>query len=84
MGREAGGRAYLGFTKQDHKNYLRTKRQNSFAYGKAGSVLQYFQKKTSEKPSFFYVIQLNSEEQITNVFLVRCSNDCRLWSVLVI
>ena len=39
MGREAGGRASLGFTKQDHKNYLRTKRQKSFAYGEAESVL---------------------------------------------
>ncbi|XP_057495638.1 protein FAR1-RELATED SEQUENCE 5-like [Actinidia eriantha] len=68
MGREAGGRASLGFTKQDYKNYLRTKRQKGFAYGEAGSVLQYFQKKSSENPSFFYAIQLDNEEQITNVF----------------
>ncbi|XP_028110428.1 protein FAR1-RELATED SEQUENCE 5-like [Camellia sinensis] len=34
MGREAGGRQCLGFTKLDQKNYLRTKRQQSLTYGK--------------------------------------------------
>ncbi|KAL7228461.1 hypothetical protein ACSBR2_007220 [Camellia fascicularis] len=32
MGREAGGQC-LGFSKLDQKNYLRTKRQQSLAYG---------------------------------------------------
>ena len=47
---------------------MRTKRQKSFAYGEAKSVLQHFQKKSSENPSFFYAIQLVNEDQITNVF----------------
>ncbi|XP_028093885.1 protein FAR1-RELATED SEQUENCE 5-like [Camellia sinensis] len=68
MGNEAGGRESLGFTKVDQKNYLRTKRQNSSAYGEAGSILQYFREKTLENPSFFYSVQLDSEEQITNIF----------------
>ncbi|KAL7198034.1 hypothetical protein ACSBR2_020537 [Camellia fascicularis] len=38
MGREAGGRQCLGFTKLDQKNYLRTKRQQSLAYGEAGNL----------------------------------------------
>ncbi|KAI7978952.1 Protein FAR1-RELATED SEQUENCE 5, partial [Camellia lanceoleosa] len=54
MGNEAGGRESLGFTKVDQKNYLRTKRQKSLAYGEAGSILQYFREKTLENPSFFY------------------------------
>ncbi|XP_028055418.1 protein FAR1-RELATED SEQUENCE 5-like [Camellia sinensis] len=33
MGRETGGRQSLGFMKLDQKNYLRTKRQKSSAYG---------------------------------------------------
>lgn len=66
MGNEAGGRESLGFTKLDQKNYLRTKRQNSLAYGEAGSILQYFREKTLENPSFFYSVQLDNEEKITN------------------
>ncbi|XP_028073552.1 protein FAR1-RELATED SEQUENCE 5-like [Camellia sinensis] len=66
MGNEAGGRESLGFTKLDQKNYLRTKRQKSLAYGEAGSILQYFREKTLENPSFFYSVQLDNEEQITN------------------
>ncbi|CAL5444048.1 unnamed protein product [Camellia sinensis] len=68
MGNEVGGRESLGFTKLDQKNYLRTKRQNSLAYGEAGSILQYFRDKSLENPSFFYSIQLDNEEQITNIF----------------
>ncbi|XP_028080046.1 uncharacterized protein LOC114281693 [Camellia sinensis] len=46
MGKEAGGRQCLGFTKLDQKNYLRTKRQQSLAYGEVGNVLQYFKEKS--------------------------------------
>ncbi|XP_028105069.1 protein FAR1-RELATED SEQUENCE 5-like [Camellia sinensis] len=68
VGNEAGGRESLGFTKVDQKNYLRAKRRKSLAYGEAGSILQYFREKTLENPSFFYSVQLDSEEQITNIF----------------
>ncbi|KAL7208287.1 hypothetical protein ACSBR1_030109 [Camellia fascicularis] len=68
MGREAGGRQCLGFTKLDSKNYLRTKRQQSLAYGEVGNVLQYFKEKSLQNPSFFYAFQLDNEEQITNMF----------------
>ncbi|KAL7213068.1 hypothetical protein ACSBR2_015720 [Camellia fascicularis] len=40
MGKEAGGRQSLGFMKLDQKNYLRTKRQNSLAYGKVDNEEQ--------------------------------------------
>ncbi|GMP41800.1 hypothetical protein CsSME_00011773 [Camellia sinensis var. sinensis] len=65
---ECGGRASLGFTKLDQKNYLRSKRQKDLEYGEAGSVLQYFRKKTVENPSFYYAVQLDCEGQITNIF----------------
>ncbi|ESR37384.1 hypothetical protein CICLE_v10030168mg [Citrus x clementina] len=66
MGKEAGGREPLGYTKLDHKNYLRSKRQKSLAYGEAGSVLKYFADQTLENPLFFSSIQLDNEEMITN------------------
>lgn len=68
MGRQAGGRESLGYIKQDIKNYLRCRRQKQLAFGEAGSLLSYFQKQQLENPSFFHAVQLDSEEQITNVF----------------
>ncbi|KAL7228581.1 hypothetical protein ACSBR2_007317 [Camellia fascicularis] len=68
MDREAGGTQCLGFTKLDQKNYLRTKRQQSLAYGEVGNVLQYFKEQSLLNPSFFYAFQLDNEEQIMNMF----------------
>ena len=68
LGRYLGGSAFLGFTHRDHKNYLRTKRQREMLYGEAGSLLKYFQDKVVENPSFQYAIQLDCNEQITNLF----------------
>jgi zinc finger SWIM domain-containing protein 3 len=48
MGRQAGGRDVLGYTKQDQKNYLHNKRQRDLKYGESGSLLRYFQKKKRE------------------------------------
>ncbi|XP_028064304.1 protein FAR1-RELATED SEQUENCE 5-like [Camellia sinensis] len=68
FGRESSGRASLGFTKLDQKNYLRSKRQKDLEYGEAGSVLHYFHKKVVENPSFFFAVQLDCDEQISNIF----------------
>ena len=43
MSREDGGKASLGCTGIDQKNYLWTRRQQSLIYGEAGSLLRYFQ-----------------------------------------
>ena len=37
-------------------------------YGEAGSLLKYFQDKIVENPSLQYAIQLDCNEQITNLF----------------
>ncbi|XP_043717844.1 protein FAR1-RELATED SEQUENCE 5-like [Telopea speciosissima] len=68
MGRQAGGRENLGYTSQDHKNYLRTKKQRSLSYGEAGSLLRYFENQCRINPFFTYSMQLDSDEQITNIF----------------
>jgi len=39
MNLQAGGQANLGYTKLDHKNYLRTKRQKAMGQGEAGKLL---------------------------------------------
>ena len=65
---QVGGPLNLSYTLRDHKNYLRTKRQREMAYGQAGSMLKYFQDKIAENPSFQYALQIDCEEQITNIF----------------
>ena len=66
--RKVGGQLNLSYTIRDHKNYLRTKRQREMKYGQAGSMLKYFQDKIAENPSFQYALQMDCEEQISNIF----------------
>jgi len=56
------------YTLHDRQNYLRTKRQREMAYGQAGSLLKYFQDKMAENPLFQYALQMDCEEQISNIF----------------
>lgn len=66
--RRVGGRANLGFLPVDHKNYLRTKRKNDLKYGEVGSLLNYLHNQLLENPSFFFKVQTDVEDQITNIF----------------
>lgn len=68
MGRHASGMGNLGYTKQDHKNYFQSKRKTDLEYREAGAILDYFEKQTLEKPSFYYAVQLDVEEKITYIF----------------
>ncbi|QHO13548.1 Protein FAR1-RELATED SEQUENCE [Arachis hypogaea] len=68
MSRQVGGRENIGYIRLDQKNYLHTKRIRSMPYGEAGSLLTYFQQESLENPSFSHAIQLDLEEQITNIF----------------
>ena len=65
---QVGGSLNLSYTPRDHKNYLRTKRQRELICGEAGSILKYFRDRTIENQSFEYAMQLDCEEQITNIF----------------
>jgi zinc finger SWIM domain-containing protein 3 len=66
--RQVGGPLNLSYTLRNHKNYLRTKRQREMAYGQAGSMLKYFQDKIVENPLFQYALQMDCDEQISNIF----------------
>lgn len=48
--------------------YLRINRMRNIAYGEAGGLLQHFQQKCIENPSFYHAVQLDVDEQITNIF----------------
>ncbi|XP_047961522.1 protein FAR1-RELATED SEQUENCE 5-like [Salvia hispanica] len=68
MAKEVGGIQHPGFTHIDLKNYLRTKRTLEIKQGDSGGVLQYLQRMISEDPHFYYAIQLDVEDLITNIF----------------
>ncbi|XP_058210025.1 protein FAR1-RELATED SEQUENCE 5-like isoform X1 [Rhododendron vialii] len=68
MARQAGGRENLGFIPQDYKNYLRSKRTVQMKRGDTGGVLEYLQKMQLEDPNFFYAIQVDEDDLITNIF----------------
>ncbi|XP_062119244.1 protein FAR1-RELATED SEQUENCE 7-like [Humulus lupulus] len=68
MVRRAGGRENLGFTLDDCRNYIRTKRTIQMRTGYTGGVLEYLQRMKSEDPNFFYALQADNDDLITNIF----------------
>ncbi|XP_062114158.1 protein FAR1-RELATED SEQUENCE 5-like [Humulus lupulus] len=68
MARRAGGRENLGMIPLDYKNYLRTKRMIQMRLGETGGVLEYLQRMQSKDPNFFYAIQVDVDDLITNIF----------------
>nr|KYP66793.1 Protein FAR1-RELATED SEQUENCE 5 [Cajanus cajan] len=68
MARRAGGRENLGFIPEDYRNYLRSKRTMQMKSGDTGGVLEYLQKMQLEDSNFFYAIQVDEDDLITNIF----------------
>nr|XP_023929565.1 protein FAR1-RELATED SEQUENCE 5-like [Quercus suber] len=68
LSKQVGGYDTLGFTKQDHKNYLRTKRQRDMEHGATASLGRYFSHQPKKNPSYYFPTQLDCEELITNIF----------------
>ncbi|XP_047337223.1 protein FAR1-RELATED SEQUENCE 5-like [Impatiens glandulifera] len=68
MARQVGGREFLGFIPKDYKNYLRSKRTRNVMVGDSGGVLEYLQKQQLQDPNFFYAIQLDEDDLITNIY----------------
>ncbi|XP_051177987.1 uncharacterized protein [Lolium perenne] len=52
----------------DYKNYIRTRRTKDMQLGDARAICEYLQRMKGENPSFFYSIQVDEEDQFTNVF----------------
>ena len=68
MAKRVEGCESLGFTSDDYRNDIRTKRMIQMRRGDTGGVLEYLQGKQLEDPTFFYAIQLDEDEFITNIF----------------
>ena len=68
MAKEACGLPNLGFAPEDMKNRLYSKRTLQAKKGDTGGVLEYMEKKVKEDANFFYSIQVDEDELITNIF----------------
>lgn len=51
-----------------YKNYIRSKRMKDMKKGDARAILEYLQKMKGENPSFYYAIQVDEDDQMTNIF----------------
>jgi zinc finger SWIM domain-containing protein 3 len=68
LAKEAGGMENIEFTRVDVKNGLYTKIILKVHQGDTGGILEYMEKKTSEDAKFFYSIQVDEDDLITNIF----------------
>ncbi|CAL9761774.1 unnamed protein product [Musa acuminata subsp. burmannicoides] len=51
-----------------YKNYLRSKRMKAIQMGDAGATLEYLQRMQEDSSSFYYAIQVDKDDNLTNVF----------------
>ncbi|WOL12455.1 protein FAR1-RELATED SEQUENCE 5-like isoform X1 [Canna indica] len=63
-----GGPRNVRFLPADYKNNLRSKRMKAMQMGDAGAVLKYLQSMQLDDPSFFYAIQVDEDDKLTNIF----------------
>ncbi|XP_010930749.1 protein FAR1-RELATED SEQUENCE 5 isoform X1 [Elaeis guineensis] len=59
---------HLTFLSMEYKNYLPVKRKDAIKPGDVGAMLEYMQERQVNDPSFYYAIQLDEEDRVTNVF----------------
>ncbi|PVH65248.1 hypothetical protein PAHAL_2G446200 [Panicum hallii] len=52
----------------DYKNYLRSKRTKTMQPGDGGAILKYLQTMQMDNPSFFYTMQIDEDDKLTNFF----------------
>ncbi|KAJ7944011.1 Protein FAR1-RELATED SEQUENCE like [Quillaja saponaria] len=65
--KEYGGISNVGFTERDCRNYMRSSKQRTLG-GDTQSLLDYLRSKQSEDPSFFYAVQGDEDQCMSNIF----------------
>lgn len=68
MGRKLLVQESLDCLAVDYENHLRSERVRDMEEGEAGRLLRYFQRQHFENPSFFYAIQLDINDKVSNIF----------------
>ena len=67
---QVGGYENLGFVSIDYKNHVNSKRREALKRRDGCAVINHFQKMQLEDQSYFYLIQLDDDNQIMNIFWV--------------
>ncbi|KAJ4815970.1 FAR1-related sequence 1 [Rhynchospora pubera] len=57
-----------------YKNYIRVKRSMSIVKGDSEALLEYFRRMKGEDPLFYYAVQLDESDQMTNFFWANSKN----------
>ncbi|KDP24914.1 hypothetical protein JCGZ_24292 [Jatropha curcas] len=65
--KEYGGISNVGFTERDCRNYMRSSRQRTLG-GDTQLLLDYLRNKHSENPAFFYAVQGDEDQCMSNIF----------------
>ncbi|GKV15771.1 hypothetical protein SLEP1_g26523 [Rubroshorea leprosula] len=65
---EAGGYENLPFTERDCRNYIAKARKLRLGAGDAEALCDYFFRMQQRNPSFFYIIDMDEEGRLRNVF----------------
>uniref|UniRef100_A0A5B7C248 Protein FAR1-RELATED SEQUENCE n=1 Tax=Davidia involucrata TaxID=16924 RepID=A0A5B7C248_DAVIN len=65
--KEYGGISNVGFTERDCRNYMRSSRQRTLG-GDTQLLLDYLRQKHSENPAFFYAVQGDEDQCMSNIF----------------
>ncbi|XP_015689690.1 protein FAR1-RELATED SEQUENCE 5-like isoform X2 [Oryza brachyantha] len=56
------------FLPADYRCHLRSKRKKNMRAGDAGAAVKYLQSMQLNNPSFFYAVQLDEDDKLTNIF----------------
>ncbi|XP_015580455.2 protein FAR1-RELATED SEQUENCE 5-like isoform X1 [Ricinus communis] len=65
--KEYGGISNVGFTERDCRNYMRSSRQRTLG-GDTQVLLDYLRNKQAENPAFFYAVQGDEDQCMSNIF----------------
>lgn len=68
LAKEVGGVQNVGFTSRDCQNFLQSKKSNLITGGDAQTLLNHFKSMQVQDPMFFYTIQVDEENRMTNFF----------------
>ena len=66
--KEVGGSEYVGFTERDCYNNVNVQKMTIISAGDAQILLKHFKSKHVEDPMFFYTVQEDQENRMTNFF----------------
>ncbi|KAM0975652.1 hypothetical protein FF1_018695 [Malus domestica] len=68
LAEEAGGSQNVGFTQRDCYNVVNKEKMVMFEAGDAQSLINLFKHKQAEDHMFFYIVQVDQENRMTNFF----------------